>query len=193
MEKSTSKISNKDEFFQTLNRLYNKIPCGLAWYTTGINSELRFVNDIAISLLGYSSKNEMIEYGGIYLKEYVHPEDYPYLISVHNKLKDIGDSQNIKVRVIGNNKQIKYLEGIITFEKSHSGKPLIHFAFSDTTPIKQIEEEFLYKSNELSALIDNIPGGVCALKLGENPKAIYASEQIYKLFGTDRFWSHSSR
>ena len=186
MEKSTSKISNKDEFFQTLNRLYNKIPCGLAWYTTGINSELRFVNDIAISLLGYSSKNEMIERGGIYLKEYVHPEDYPYLISVHNKLKDIGDSQNIKVRVIGNNKQIKYLEGIITFEKSHSGKPLIHFAFSDTTPIKQIEEEYLYKSNELSALIDNIPGGVCALKLGENPKAIYASEQIYKLFGTDR-------
>ena len=106
MEKSTTENLRDNEFFQTLSRLYNRIPCGLAWYTIGLNSELRFVNDVAISLLGYSSKDELIEDGGIYLKNYVHPEDYSHLISVHNKLKQLGDSQNIKVRVIGKNKQI---------------------------------------------------------------------------------------
>jgi len=55
MEKLNDKLNN-EEFFFVLNRLYNKIPCGLVWYTPDLNSEFRFINDIGISLLGYSSK-----------------------------------------------------------------------------------------------------------------------------------------
>ena len=177
---------NNEEFFYVLNRLYNKIPCGLAWYTPDLNSEVRYINDIGYSILGYSSKQEFIEKGGIYLKDYVHPDDYNRVLSLHKKLKKLGDHQKFQFRAICNNNKVKILEGIVSLEKAFSGKTLLHFAFTDITSVKQIEEEFLYKSNELSALIDNIPGGVCAIQLGETPKVIYASGQIYHLFGLDK-------
>ena len=51
---------NSEEFFFVLNRLYNNIPCGLVWYTPEIESKIRFINEIGFSLLGYSSKKELI-------------------------------------------------------------------------------------------------------------------------------------
>ena len=185
MEKLNDKLNN-EEFFFVLNRLYNKIPCGLVWYTPDLNSEFRFINDIGISLLGYSSKKELINKGGIYLKNYIHPEDYPKILATHKKIRHLGDHQKVQFRALGNNDEIKIFEGVITLEKAFSGKTLFHFAFSDITSVKQIEEEFLYKSNELSALIENIPGGVCAIQLRNSPKVIYSSEQIYNLFGIDK-------
>lgn len=185
MEKLKDKLDN-EEFFYVLNRLYNKIPCGLVWYTPDENSEFRFINEIGLSLLGYSSKKELINKGGIYLKNYIHPEDYQKIFSIHQKIRHLGDHQKVQFRAIGNNGEIKILEGVITLEKAFSGKTLYHFAFSDITSVKQIEQEFLYKSNELSALIENIPGGVCAIQLSTSPKVIYSSEQIYNLFGIDK-------
>lgn len=178
--------NKNEEFFFVLNRLYNNIPCGLAWYTPGPNSEFRFINDIGYSLLGYSTKEELINKGGVYLKNYVHPEDFGRILAAHKKLKHLGDHQKIQFRALGNNGKILFVEGIVSLEKAYTGKTLIHFAFSDVTSVKQITEDYAYKSNELTALIDNIPGGVCAIKLDEVPKVLYASEQIFSLFGIDR-------
>lgn len=179
-------LNVNDEYYFVLNRLYNNIPCGLAWYSLGENSELRFINEAGYLLLGYSSKKELISKGGLLLKDYVHPDDYLHLFEIHKKLRHLGDSKKISLRVIGNNGEIKFLEGIISLEKAHSGNLLFHFAFSDLTGIKKIEEKFLHKSNEFSALINNLPGGVCAISLKENPEVLFTSEQIFSLFGIDR-------
>ena len=103
----------------------------MAWYSLGKNSEIRFINDAGVSILGYSSKKEMISKGGIYLKDYVHPDDYNILYDLHTKLKKLGDSKRIELRVFGNKSEIKILEGIISLEKAYSGKLLFHFAFEN--------------------------------------------------------------
>ena len=180
-----------DDFYHVLNRLYNNIPSGLAWYSLGKNSEIRFINDAGVSILGYSSKKEMISKGGIYLKDYVHPDDYNILFDLHTKLKKLGDSKRIELRVFGNKSEIKILEGIISLEKAYSGKLLFHFAFSDITSIKQMEENFMYKTNEFSALINNLPGGVCALNMTNSPQVLYTSEQLFTLFGMDKQTIHN--
>jgi len=177
---------NSEEFFFVLNRLYNNIPCGLVWYTPEIESKIRFMNEIGVSLLGYSSKQDLISKQGLYLKNYIHPDDYPQLLITHKKLKKLGDNQKVQFRAIGNNGEIKILAGIISLEKAYSGNILVHFAFSDITFTKQIEEDYHFKSNELTTLIDNIPGGVCVLQMGENIKNIYTSEHFFSLFGMDK-------
>lgn len=177
---------NSEEFFFVLNRLYNNIPCGLVWYTPEIESKIRFINEIGFSLLGYSSKKELISKQGLALKNYIHPDDYSKLLITHKKLKKLGDNQKVQFRAIGNNGEIKILEGIISLEKAYSGNILVHFAFSDITFTKQIEEDYHFKSNELTTLIDNIPGGVCVLQMGENIENIYTSEQFFSLFGMDK-------
>ena len=177
---------NSEEFFFVLNRLYNNIPCGLVWYTPEIESKIRFINEIGFSLLGYSSKQDLISKQGLYLKNYIHPDDYSQLLITHKKLKKLGDNQKVQFRAIGNNGEIKILAGIISLEKAYSGNILVHFAFSDITFTKQIEEDYHFKSNELTTLIDNIPGGVCVLQMGENIKNIYTSEHFFSLFGMDK-------
>ena len=185
-------INNPDnEFFLILNRLYDKIPCGLAWYTCEPNSRIRFLNKTAISLLGFSSKNELLTKGEIYIKDFVHPDDYNHIFEVHNKLKKLGDSKKVELRIIGKNGISKLVEGVISLEKAYSGSQLFHFSFSDVTLKKQLEEDFIHKSNEFSTLINNIPGGVCTISLQSKPEIIYTSEQTYSLFGMDKQVLHN--
>ena len=179
-------ILKNDDFYHVLTRLYNNIPSGLVWYSLGKNSEIRFINDAGVSILGYSSKKEMIAKGGIYLKDYVHPDEYNLLFDIHAKLKKLGDSKRIELRVFGNKGEIKILEGIISLEKSYSGKLLFHFAFSDITSIKQMEEKFMYKTNEFSALINNLPGGICAINMDDTPQVLYTSDQLFPLLGMEK-------
>ena len=177
---------HNNEFYPSLKRLYNKISCGLAWYTFSCESELKFINDMATSILGFSSKKEFIAKKGLLVKDIIHPEDFQYVVETHKKLKHLGDHQKIQFRVICNNNIIRLIEGIITLEKAHTGNVLVHFSFNDVTDQQKKEQEYQYKSSELSTLIKSIPGGVCAMKLDESPKLLFSSEQLYSLFGMDK-------
>ena len=173
---------HNNEFYPSLKRLYNRISCGLAWYTLCDDGKLRFINDKACSILGYTSKKEFIAKKGISVKDIVFPEDFQYVSEVHKKLKHLGDHQKIQFRVLCNNNIVKLIEGIITLEKAHSGNILVHFSFNDVTNQQKKEQEYQYKSSELSTLIKNIPGGVCAIDLNDTPKLLFSSQQLYSLF-----------
>ena len=129
---------------QLLNSIYNSIPCGIIRFVHGHNGEYRLIsiNRAALSLLGYSSREEgMKDWNGGVMGN-VLEEDQDMLRQTYNMLHEEGDRQDREYRARWRDGSLHWLECtnmIVDF--TESGEAVIQRTIIDITERKTLQQQ----------------------------------------------------
>lgn len=128
------KISEKSQ--EELDRYLSSVSCGIIQYTRDTH-KIEYINDIALSILGYSSIEEMQndDFDGVV--KTVNEEDS---IKIKNLIKDIRTEENVvqcEYRVKHKDGKEIYCIGKIRMINRGDKEPLIQRSMIDITPMRK--------------------------------------------------------
>lgn len=175
------KITKKN---QTLETIFEAMDCGILCHTPD-GSEVLSVNDTALKILGYESREELVSCGFNMVAETVLDEDKPVLRKVIESLKNVGDSSGVEYRVKHADGKILHVMGNIKL-LSENGEPFYQRFLLDCTDRKLREQEQERRQNELIKALSIDYSLVCffdldagkgsAIRADAESKAIFDSE-----------------
>ena len=103
---------------QTLETIFTNLDCGIMHHTLD-GSEILSVNRAALRILGYESKEELMESGFFMIADSVVEEDKPGLRKRIGELKKEGDNVSVEYRVQHKSGKILHIMGNVKLLKEH--------------------------------------------------------------------------
>lgn len=128
-----------DEQSHVLEAIFSTIDCGMMRHTVD-GSHILSINQAALEILGYESKEEMVAAGFDLIADSVLDEDKPKLRACIQKLQDVGDSSNIDYRVRHKDGAILNIIGKIRLLEEDGVRFYQRFLF-DYTAQRELEEK----------------------------------------------------
>lgn len=138
-------ILAKNKMFENM---FASIDCGMMWHSLD-GKEVLFINNTALRILGYETRDDLVRDGFNYIAKSVLDEDKGMLAEKIRSLKSLGDSVNVEYRVIHPNGEELHILGNIKLI-SMNGKYFYQRYLLDITEQKELSTK---KQRHQTALV----------------------------------------
>ncbi|MBC8530317.1 PAS domain-containing hybrid sensor histidine kinase/response regulator [Gehongia tenuis] len=164
----------------------NILPSGFAMTTTYPDYQIIFVNDILVSMLGYESKEALINKLRFSALSYVHPEDLERVRAVAPTRNGKFDPYEITYRALKKDGSYIWVNQRSQHILEENGSEIILAYYTDVTEQKQLEQSLLLETQRYETLVNSIPGGVGLYRLDEKFTPTYFNDRVCELCGMTR-------
>lgn len=133
---------------QMLETIFSTTECGVLCHSID-GSQILSINQSALRILGYESKESMMSDGFDMIAMSVVEEDKPKLRDVIKLLKKVGDNASVEYRVQHKNGKILYVIGNVKLLEENGNLFYQRFIFDCTTQKMRDEKEWAKKNLEI--------------------------------------------
>ncbi len=133
---------------QTLEKLFATMDCGVLCHSVD-GSRVISVNEAALRILGYTSRDELLEEGFDLVADSVLDEDKPLLRECINSLENVGDSGTVEYRVIHKDGELLHVLGNVKLMQENGELFYQRFLLDYTVQRRREEEKWAQKDREL--------------------------------------------
>ena len=123
------------------------------------------------------------------LMKYIHPEHRQLLVDALNAAESTGKQQQCEfmVRAVPPNEGHIWLHVHIRFLARNMGHLIYYFDITNTTSQQQLMSNYLRLNDEMTAIINNVPGGILHLEIvDKSARIVYCNEGAAELFGYEQ-------
>ena len=137
-----------DEKNRTLEMLFSTMDCGIMWHSLD-GKRILNINRAALRLLGYDSKQEMLDDGFTLVAQSVLDEDKPILRDTIRSLTKVGDSASAEYRVRHKDGTLLHILGNVKLTEENGERLYQRFLVDITDQKQQEAEKWAKKDREL--------------------------------------------
>lgn len=129
-------VTDEHENSVMIEGLLNNLPGGVAIFKVGKHLECQYVNELGAQNTGWDRSELIASFNRPgFLKQIIHPTDYPELVEMIQHCAQSGDPVNITMRYLQKNGNTKWLHLAATKMREEDGCPVYYCVF--TTPAEQ--------------------------------------------------------
>ncbi|MGM9970020.1 MAG: EAL domain-containing protein [Anaeroplasma sp.] len=129
-----------------INENIDKSNCGVI-RTNKETKEVVEVNDAAVEIFEYASKEELVKHFYDGVCDRVYDSDRDYLLGNQKNLKKLGDSHNLEYRIILDNGEFRYLYATEILIENENHELIIQRTVLDNTDNKKLELELIKENS----------------------------------------------
>ncbi len=123
------------------------------------------------------------------LLQHIHEEHRSVLLEAMRQAEQTGKQQQCEfmVRAVPPNEGYIWLHVHIRFLARNMNHLIYYFDITNTTSQQQLMANYLRLNDEMTAIINNVPGGIIHFELKENKaRIVYCNDGVPELFGYDQ-------
>lgn len=162
----------------TLQSIFSSLDCGLIVHTAD-GQEIRQVNQRALDILGYPTKEALLADGFNMYTSKVVDEDKPELDAAFESLKEPGQTVEVEYRVRHADQSITHIVGSIKLLEQNGQRFYQRFLL-DSTAQKQKEKEVQNQHEELLKALTIDYRMVCTLDLAKDSAQYLQADEYYR-------------
>jgi len=176
----------------TLEKLFSTIDCGVLCHSLD-GRHVSSVNEAALRLLGYGSKEELMRDGFDLVAESVLDEDKPVLRECINSLTEAGDSATVEYRVRHKDGEILHILGNVKLMQEDGELFYQRFLLDYTAQKRREEEKWAQKDREIeyqeqlfkifSSFLSNNVDDIYVMLDEKAEKAEFVSTNVERVLG----------
>lgn len=141
-----------------------------------------YLNSGFYEITGY---NQDIHYFNAHtFMDIIHPQDRERVMNrIYTQIKT-NNAFTCEYRIVKNDGGICWLSAkAVRIDSQNSRLPILLTIFTDITYAKATEMALQTTTDQFTALVDNVPGGVAIFKIADTIKSVYENDGFYEMFG----------
>ena len=164
----------------------SSLPSGFAVATAYPEFHIIFINDMFVSMLGYDSKDDLLNKIECCAWYFVHPDDLERIKIAAANRNGSFDTYEISYRALKKDGSYLWVNQRSMHILDQSGNEVILAYYTDITVQKQLEESLTQEAKKYEVLVNSIPGGVGLYRMDEKFTPIFYNDGVCRLCGLTR-------